>query len=529
MKKNSRWTYAVISAVMLWLAWPPMQLAPLLFIALVPLFLAEEELFESNDPKSGRKLFGTTFFSFTLWNLLSTYWIWNASAVGMVVAVLLNAFLMSLPFWAYHKMRHYYRQTFCLLMFISFWIAYEYFHMQWDLSWPWLTLGNGFAEQTKWVQWYEYTGVFGGSLWILLINVIAFKAIQAFRVSASKTGRFRLAFAALALVIAPVLISLSIYSRYEEQSNPCNIVVVQPNIDPYNEKFSDMPAEAQLEKLIRLSDSVAQKNTEFFIWPETALQGSLFENDLESDPMIGLIHSFLSKYKHGNLVTGASTYLQYDSKKTATARKFSNGQCCYDAFNTALFIENDPGIRVYHKSKLVAGVEQMPYPQLFSFLEPLALNLGGTVGSLGKQDERTVFYTKSGIGVAPVICYESVYGEFLAKYIMNGAQFIAIVTNDGWWGNTQGYKQHASYARLRAIETRRSIARSANTGISSFIDQRGDVIAQTSWWQPTALKQDINLNDSITFYVVYGDWIAKVASALAGIGILLLVIRRFRP
>ena len=95
----------------------------------------------------------------------------------------------------------------------------------------------------------------------------------------------------------------------------------------------------------------------------------------------------------------------------------------------------------------------------------------------------------------------------MAEAVSKGAQFIAVITNDGWWGNTSGKDQHLDYARLRAIENRRWVARSANTGISAFINQRGDVVQQTEWWKEAVIKQDINLNSELTFYTKHQDWI----------------------
>ena len=108
----------------------------------------------------------------------------------------------------------------------------------------------------------------------------------------------------------------------------------------------------------------------------------------------------------------------------------------------------------------------MPYKE---FLEPLLgnalLNFGGSIMTRGVQENRTVYTLNNGIKIAPVICYESIYGEYVTEYVRNGAQMLAIITNDGWWKKSQGYKQHLSYSKIRAIETRRSIARSANTGV----------------------------------------------------------------
>jgi apolipoprotein N-acyltransferase len=147
---------------------------------------------------------------------------------------------------------------------------------------------------------------------------------------------------------------------------------------------------------------------------------------------------------------------------------------------------------------------------------------------LGKQDERTVFKSTDQKSVAaPAICYESVYGDFMTTYIRKGANFIAIITNDGWWGNTDGHKQHALYAKLRAIENRRSIARSANTGISSFIDQRGDVVQASKWWEATSLGASINLNENITYYTDHGDYLTHWMIAVFIFMLLHLVYFKF--
>ena len=521
--------FGIISALLFWLSWPSISISILLFFAFVPLLIIEKELRTSKEIRSSRYLFRYTFISFFLWNLACSYWIWNASGVGMIIAVLLNSTMMAMVMLAYHFVHKRNNSFFSSLFFICAWIAMELFHHHWDFSWPWMTLGNAFAEHSQWVQWYEYTGVFGGSFWVLAVNIIIFQTYEKTKNSKGFNLNLlkELAIPAI-LILAPIGISFAIYSSYVEKINPSNIVIVQPNIDPYSEKFSGLSDEEQLQRMIKLSDSVAQVNTEFFIWPETALPTNIAEETLESNPLINNARTFLSKYKNGNIITGAATYKTYSKEETITARKFSNGQCCYDAFNTGLLIENNPGIQIYHKSKLVAGVEQIPYPGLLKFLEPLTIKLGGTFGSLGTQKERTVLYTRSGIGVAPVICYESVYGEYVTDYIKNGAQMIAIITNDGWWGNTPGYHQHAAYARLRAIETRRSIARSANTGTSCFINQRGDVSDETKWWKADAKNGNINLNEKITFYVQYGDWFAFSASLIAVLFFAFSLIKKIR-
>lgn len=435
----------------------------------------------------------------------------------------LAAILMTLAFWLYYRLRTIISRTWSFAGLVCFWIGYEYLHQSWDLAFPWMNLGNGFAKSHYLVQWYEYTGTYGGTLWVLVSNILLFEIYLGFKNSMKIKQQGVLLFGTLAYILIPVLGSLIIYFRYQEKENPANIVVVQPNIDPYA-KYGSMNSGSQIDQLIRLSDSVAQPNTEYFIWPETAITDYTDEKNILSSIHFKKISPFLAKYKNGNLISGIESYALYNIAKTPTSRFEKEINKYSDYFNTAIQFENSGKVQFYHKSKLVPGVEQVPFSEALAFMKPVFANFGGSTGGYGKQDAPSVFYSQSGIGAAPVICYESIWGAYVAEYVEKGALFIAIITNDAWWGNTSGKDQHLQYAKLRAIETRRWVARSANTGISAFINQRGDIIKQSSWWTATALKADINLNDQLTFYVKHGDYIAYAGCFGSGIfGLLLLL------
>lgn len=526
-----------LTGILLWLAWPPLKFAPLLFFAFVPLMIYADKV--KHDKKAGGKIFRNSFFAFFIWNTLSLYWIYNAGqelgiagAIGIVsVPLLLGSLLMSLAFWVYYRTRKNFGENIGIFALICSWIGYEYLHQEWQLAFPWMTLGNGLAEWHQVIQWYEYTGAFGGTLWILLGNVLLYhiyrKASLLKAEGKSYKGLLALTTRFLLHLAIPVGFSLWIYNNYEEAGNPSNVVVVQPNVDPFSEKFDGMPPEMQLERLIHLSDSLGQTNTEFFIWPETAIIPLVHEDELPYDNNVEIIQRFLSKYKNGNVLTGAVTVKWYNDKKTTTARYSKQSSKYYDVYNAGLLIENSPKVQVYHKSKLVPGVESYPYSSLLGFLGNIVIDLGGTSGGYGKDNQNPVLYTQSGIGIAPAVCYESIFGAFMADHVRKDAQLICVITNDGWWKNTSGYKQHLVYAKLRAIETRRSVARSANTGISCFINQRGDIIKQTEWWKPAVIKADLNLNTNVTFYSKHGDFIAVLASIFAAGFIVLSLIWRF--
>lgn len=532
MKQN--YLLALLSAFLLWLAWPPTPFTSLiLLVGLVPILIATENILTSDLKSKGRLIFRTALLCFVIWNTASIYWVSNSLlAVGMpvwmamfvsIIPFGLGSILMTIAFWLYSRLRLVTTRAISYAGLICFWISYEYLHQVWDLAFPWMNLGNGFAQSHYLVQWYEYTGVYGGTYWVLMSNILIFETYLAYKAQDTQKRKYWLIGRSIAHAVLPIIVSLLIYFNYTEKANPANIVVVQPNIDPY-EKFGSLSTSTQIERMIHLSDSLGQLNTEFFIWPETAISQKTEEAQIRNEPNFQRIQAFLSKYKNGNLLSGIESFSLYDSQKTATARFDESTGNYFDVFNAAVLIENSQRVQFYHKSKLVPGVEQTPFSNTMSFLKPAFEAFGGSAGSYGKQDEPSVFYSQSGIGAAPVICYESIWGEYVGEYVKKDAQFIAIITNDGWWGNTSGKDQHLQYAKLRAIETRRWVARSANTGISAFINQRGDITQQTEWWVPAALKADINLNDELTFYVEYGDYIARAGSIGSGVfGVFLVV------
>jgi apolipoprotein N-acyltransferase len=398
-----------------------------------------------------------------------------------------------------------------------------------------MNLGNGFANYPSWIQWYEYTGCFGGTLWVLLVNYLIFRAIKMFFLL-EKTSKYHLYYSlsCLGLIIIPIIISLFIYYNYNEKGKTANVIIVQPNIDPYYEKFDAMTPEQQLAKLLKLAKIKTNQNTDLLVGPETAIPEIVCEGQLDASNSIDSLKNFIKKYPRLNILLGLSSFKVFKPGETisATARPYNGTEWC-DEYNSAMMLNSSAAIQLYHKSKLVPGVEKMPWSEHLKFLEKYALDLGGTVGSLGIQNERSVFYSQDKkIMAAPVICYESIYGEFVSEYVRNGANLICVITNDGWWQNTAGYKQHFCYASLRAIETRRSVVQSANTGISGFIDQRGDVQQRTGWWQSDVIQQYVLLNEDKTFYVKYGDYIARFSKYLSIMAIVfsfaLSLIRMFK-
>ena len=480
------------------------------------------------------------YSAFVLWNTFTTFWVCNATVGGGIFAILANSLQMSLVFGLFRWSKKKFAGALPYIFLMTAWIAWERFYFDAEISWPWLVLGNAFARTTWAVQWYEATGALGGSLWIWLCNLSIFGVL----VSISDGSIFRwnikakaAAIAGLALLIAsPLIISGIIGNRYQDSmqaEESLEVLIIQPNIDPYS-KFQAMTQAQQNGVLLSIAEKeLKHRKTDSTAAPLLVLAPETFTNDItcgnypRSRTWRGFT-DFLKNYPGVNLLFGASSYEYIESlaAPSHTARQLGDG-LWYESHNSALITDWTSRTEIFHKSKLVVGVEHTPYPRIFC---PLDNMLGGVMGRCVGQEEVSLLNVHGSgtrIPVGCAVCYESVYGEYFTDYVRKGAKAMTIITNDAWWGDTPGYRQHLSYASLRAIETRRAIARCANTGISAIISPSGEILQPTPWWEPAAIKGQIPLREDITFYVRHGDITGRVCTFLF-ILLLLALLVRFR-
>ena len=485
------------------------SLTPLVFISWIPLLFVERNVL--NKKYRSSKIYIHSFITFLLYNLGTTWWIWNASPGGAVFAIVLNAIIMAFVFYLAHLVRKKIKSKVGYLFIILGWIAFEYLHYYWELSYPWLTIGNVFSITPSIVQWYSVTGVLGGSFWVLIVNVLLFHIIyEVYIKKLNWRSKSKLIVLFIGILFLPLIYSLFTYNNYEETKDAIEVIALQPNVDPYNEKFS-LDLKVQLDKLFEEADKQVTPKTKFILAPETAISASFYEDELTSLPFYQYLLDRKKNWYNASFYVGASTLKIFNTKNSSASRKLDGGPGFYESYNTSLLIDEFNISSFVHKSKLVLGVEKIPFLTMIPWLGDLAIDLDGASGSLGIEEEPRTLKANQTV-FAPIICYESIYSEFIAEQVRKGAEEIFVITNDGWWGNTPGYKQHASFSQLRAIENRRDVVRSANTGISCFINQRGDVIKKTDWWKQTALKGVVNRNNKLTFYSTHGDFIGKLAS-----------------
>jgi apolipoprotein N-acyltransferase len=525
---SNNYILAILSGLLFIPGWYEWGTGLFMMLAFVPMLLIIENLVETD--KGGRKLFLYTSISFIIWNIGTIWWIKNASFAGLIAALLLSTTFMSITMWLVYMVRKAWGVRGGLFALVVFWLAFEFAYLHGEVAWPWLTLGNGFAYEVRLIQWYDFTGALGGSLWVLLVNIFMYKAFFSYTNIVTLNRKWFVV--ALLVLLTPILISVIRYTNYVEEINPRKIVIVQPNVDPYL-KFNDIPSIEQTHMQVNLAKTVLDATIDYVVAPETSIINTIWVDRLIESPDLQLIKEMQKGFPKMKYITGISCYRLYSPTdiKSSTAQEYTDKPgYFFDSFNSAIQIDSTDVIPLYHKSKLVTGVEKMPYPKLLNILKPLTLRLGGAFRSHGTQDQREVFSSANdSVKVAPVICYESVFGDYVTDYVKMGAGLLFVITNDGWWGNTPGHRQHNSFSSIRAIETRRSVARSANTGVSSFINQRGDVLQKLDWWKRGVIVEKLNVNTKLTFFTKHGDYIGRLAFFIGLFLIVSLIVKILLP
>lgn len=521
MKQNStkqRILLVLLSVALLSAGWLGITGLTLL-VALIPLLIISENL--SDSKRDFWRMFGWATLTFMLWSASTIWWVWNATPLGPLAAGLVGTFYNLCGFMLYHYTSKRAPRALAYTMLVAVWIAAEWAYNSADvMTFPWLLLGHGFSADSWAVQWYEYTGIFGGTLWVLVSNVAIFEVLR----TRTTTAKVR----AGAIVLLPMLISVVLLLTYKPSEHTAEISVIQPNVPCYEDEREASGKMNPTGDIMRLISDIPASSS-FALLPESALAyipgvGSIDEAQMFFvEPLLG---DMMSSKPSTKLITGASTTVRYGNTPATSTARYYEGYGWYDRYNSALLVGSDGTVEdIYHKGKLVIGVEAVPMRELFNLFE---IDLGGITGQLGWGREHKTFENDD-VKIGPAICYEGLYGNHFAGFARRGAEVMALISNDGWWGNTTGHKRLFDFCRLRAIETRRAIARSANTGISGFISPTGKVIGdRMEWDEEGVLTAEVELRTDKTVYAIYGDWIARIATFVAVLTILYYVAYRIR-
>lgn len=510
---QQRLKLSLLAVLLLSAGWLGISGFPML-VAMIPLLYISSSLTDSK--RDWWRMAGWAALIFVGWNALTVWLIALATPIGPLAATFFTTFWCMVAFMLFHYVSKRAHKSIAYTTLVAAWVAAEYLYTLTEvISFPWLTLGNAFSGEVWAVQWYEYTGVMGGSMWVVICNIAIFEALQ-------RKHRRAISLAA-ATVIIPIVVSLAIYFTYKPEAESVKISVIQPNVDCYDEKFNNTERK-QLQNLLSLIGE-APTDSRIIVMPETALPETIDDDTPQEEVSTSAIASALSQSHPQTMVAaGASTIKYYDIDEPLTPTARIGIGYNYDIFNSAIAINGDGEKDVHHKMRLVIGVEAMP--SFVSHLDSF-IDLGGITGQLGRNDKATVF-EKGGVKAGPAICYEGLYGDWFARFVREGAEVMLVMSNDGWWGNTPGHRRLFDFCRLRAIETRRAVARSANTGVSGFITSRGDVVERLDWDERGVLTQQVERSNKMTIYTIYGDWVGRMSLLVTFLAVMYFTAYRVR-
>lgn len=476
---------------MLGLSFPPFGLYGLAWVALVPL------LRHLRDAPSARRAgveayvaFLTTYAVAFSWPLAHAL---PQTALLSLPPLLLLPVAMALPFALAHAVWRWLGAPAGGIFLVASYVAMEGALSRGPLAFPWALLGHAQAEALAFNQFAEWTGVPGLTLWVLVLNLIANAALGA----EGRGRRLRLV-AFVLLILLPFGLSRWLLSRLPDPQRHLTVGLVQPATDP--RAWADVQDGARVDDLLRLSDGLldtAQTPPALVLWPETALPVLR-----TSDARARLYRRLQAWADHHRaaLLTGAITPAQAAS-----------GPMAY--FNSALLFRPGRGRARYDKVRLVPLAERVPFLDRLPWLEALAVPAGGVAGYRPGPPPDVLWAGGAAFGV--LICFESLFGNEARRYVEKGVDVLVVLTQDGWWGRTAGYRQHLAFNRLRAIETRRAVVQAAVTGTSALVLPTGATAFETGWMEQTSRLAVVPVHAGTTFYARHGDWVSLLSLAVA--------------
>jgi apolipoprotein N-acyltransferase len=522
----SAWLLVVISAVLQILIFPLPGFYFLSWFALAPLIVAllrarpVGDLEFDNSPKlqpaSPLQAFLLAYACGILWYMGTCYWIYDTMhQYGGITPplALLILFLFSLYLGFYHGLfglligliaargREHSFQTGRSLAAAPFlWVAVELARTR-VTGFPWNLLGIAQVDNAALSRIAQWTGVYGISFEIVVINVAI---AAAFLVPRKKRGPLLIAALASAAVLQAGRLIETPASVADHTA-----LLVQENI-PVAADWNRSLFESTLSELSGLSEksltagtakAAGDFKTNLIVWPESP--APFFTND----PLFRNAISEMARQTNSWVVTGA----------IGTNPAMRGSKQGPQMFNSAALVgPNGDWTMRYDKVHLVPFGEYLPFPSLFSFAGGLTKEVGEFTPG---QSRIPLDAGSSRIGV--FICYESIFPDDVRQFAGRGAQVFVNISNDGWYGDSGAYAQHLNQTRMRAIENNRWLLSATNTGVTASIDPWGRLAAQVPRKVRATLLAPYSLTSVTTFYTRYGDWFAFLC-AIISTGALLL-------
>ncbi len=531
----------IISGTMLGFSFPPSHVGILACFGLVPLLIVLADI-----QKIGTSL-RYSYVALLVFHIITLNWTGgyaHAHDVYMMIAgactMLLHPFFYFVPIGAYLFVKKHAGDKVAIAALPFIWVGYEYAHSLSEWSFPWLTIGNTQSYDITRIQFISTTGVYGLSLWILIINVLAFVLYSQLAQNKWKpVSKQSIALVAILLVIyfLPSIYGNSVLSHVLPQDQfgklegqkTITVGMVQSNIDPW-EKWKQTGSN-DIQLYLGLTRSIVESNPDkrpdLVLWPETAIPYYIL-----TDANRLLLTNVREQLRRMDVsvLTGLpqAVYYEDSTKAPPSAKRSKSTGERYDVYNAAAFIQPDvEEIPWYGKMKMVPLAERVPYADAFYVFDFLRWGVGIGGWQIGRD---SVIFVEHNTGTRfnALICYESVYPDLVAAFVKKGSEFIALITIDSWWAKMSGAYQHQQFAIFRAVENRRWIARCAVGGISCYIDPYGRVYDKTALFTQTTLVRTIGRNNEITFYTEHGDWLSHWCLGIGGLFLMVAVGQKIK-
>lgn len=515
MNKKKLILYSLISGLLLGLSFPPLPFNLLAYVGFVPLLFA---LTHDEKPKLRYFLIYLTFF---LYHSLSNWWIgsWQSETdpyltASAIALAFVHPFFYFVPFIAFFIILKRINKKFALLMFPFIFTAFDWLHSLGEASYPWLAIGNTQIQNLYWIQFIDITGIWGASFLVVMCNVLVLYLIMKYNESKSNYLKNNyISITGLILIfLLPFIYSIFSIDFWKNTSESdiygkkVNIGVVQPSVNPWR-KWDSSPYD-QVKNQILLQDSLLKINPklDLMIWSETSIPTHInYENISE--------YNFLQNWVDNSNVSLLTGFVEIDlfedtTKAPLTARYLEGQNVKYESYNSAMIL--NPNARnndSYRKMRLTPLAERLPYAEALLFMRSwFEWGVGISSWGIGKIQKVLTLDNKN-IKIAPIICIESIYPEFVSDFAELGASIFVIITNDAWYNYTPGPRQHFLIAQARAIENRRFIVRCANSGISGLISSWGTSVDEIPPYIKAAKSFEVPSINYVTFYTQIGAWL----------------------
>lgn len=495
-----------LSGILLVLIFPRFDLEFIAWIALVPLLLSI--LIESDSRTAFRSGFTTGFIYFlgtTYWVVNSIYYYGRLPFYLSILILLGMVLILSLYIALFSFLYHLVFKTIALpssLLVPLLWTSLEIVRTYLLSGFPWSSLGYSQYRILPAIQIADITGVYGISFLIAMVNGAIADIFMFWK------GKRIFVFSGAVFTIIILIVSLAYgFSKLKvsgtESGKEVKVSVMQGNIDQ-DKKWEPRFQREVFDTYLRLTSNVLKDSPDIIIWPETATPFYFDRDKGYRDELINFV-------KENNI------YLLFGTQRV---RSLVKGK--YTITNSAYLLSPSGEVSgIYDKIHLVPFGEYVPLKKVLFFIDKLVEG----IGDFSTGNTYTLFEMPK-VRFGTVICYEIIFPGLVRKFVNEGAEFMATITNDAWFGHTSAPYQHFSMAVLRAVENRVFIARAANTGISGFIDSNGRILKASDIFQEGTYTWDIKLSDEKTFYTRHGDIFAYVCLGLTIVMVFFSVIKR---